>query len=167
MPSLQKSVGRHSTLTLSALAFHPTGNVQQVLLGPSRCRVSFWVPGYNETDKIPGSLSPQRFRGTERNQATMDNSRGPACSAVADSATPWTEVRQAPPSTGILQARRLKWFAMPSSRRIFPTRGWNSHLLPWQADSWPLCHQGSPRDDFYPVIKTVISSKKTLKQDDR
>ena len=58
-------MGRHSTLTLSALAFHPTGNVQ-VLLGPSRCRVSFWVPGYNETGKIPGSLSPRRFRGTER-----------------------------------------------------------------------------------------------------
>ena len=113
MPSLQKSVGRHSSLTLSALAFHPTGNVQQVLLGPSRCRVSFWVPGYNETDKIPGSLSPQRFRGTERNQATTDNSRGPACSVVADSATPWTEVRQAPQSTGTLQARRLKWLPCP------------------------------------------------------
>ena len=27
---------------------------------------------------------------------------------------------------------------------IFPTQGWNPHLLHWQADSLPLSHQGSP-----------------------
>ena len=27
---------------------------------------------------------------------------------------------------------------------IFPTQGWNSHMLHWQADSLPLSHQGSP-----------------------
>ena len=27
---------------------------------------------------------------------------------------------------------------------IFPTQGLNPHLLHWQADSLPLCHQGSP-----------------------
>ena len=26
-----------------------------------------------------------------------------------------------------------------------PTQGLNPHLLHWQADSLPLCHQGSPR----------------------
>ena len=31
-------------------------------------------------------------------------------------ATPWTAVRQAPLSMGILQARILEWVAMPSSR---------------------------------------------------
>ena len=31
-------------------------------------------------------------------------------------ATPWTAARQAPLSVGILQARILKWVAMPSSR---------------------------------------------------
>ena len=31
--------------------------------------------------------------------------------------TPWTVVRQAPLSIGILQARILEWIAMPSSRR--------------------------------------------------
>ena len=31
-------------------------------------------------------------------------------------ATPWTITRQAPPSMGILWARILEWFAMPSSR---------------------------------------------------
>ena len=28
---------------------------------------------------------------------------------------------------------------------IFPDQGWNSYLLHWQADSFPLSHQGSPR----------------------
>ena len=27
---------------------------------------------------------------------------------------------------------------------IFPDQGWNPCLLHWQADSQPLCHQGSP-----------------------
>ena len=27
---------------------------------------------------------------------------------------------------------------------IFPTQGWNLHLLHWQKDSLPLSHQGSP-----------------------
>ena len=31
--------------------------------------------------------------------------------------TPWTVASQAPPSTGILQARVLEWVAMSSSRR--------------------------------------------------
>jgi len=33
-----------------------------------------------------------------------------------NSATPWTEARQAPLSIGILQARILEWVALPSSR---------------------------------------------------
>ena len=28
---------------------------------------------------------------------------------------------------------------------IFPTQGWNLHLLHWQADSLPLSHQGSKK----------------------
>ena len=44
-------------------------------------------------------------------------------------ATPWTGAHQAPLSMGILQARILKWVAMPSSREDdwsglpFPTQG--------------------------------------------
>ena len=37
-------------------------------------------------------------------------------SHVQPSVTPWTVARQAPLSTGILQARILEWVAMPSSR---------------------------------------------------
>ena len=31
---------------------------------------------------------------------------------------------------------------------IFPTQGWNPRLLPWQADSLPMCHLGSPISRF-------------------
>ena len=138
---------------------------------------SYWVPvgvGYPSgslvTTRQARSQAPwvlEDSEGQNENQITTDNLCGPACSVVADSATPWTAAHQAPPSMAILQARRLEHVATPSSRGIFPTRGSNSHLLPWQADSWLLRHQGSPRDDFHPVIKPVISSKKTLKQDNR
>ena len=37
--------------------------------------------------------------------------------------TPWTVVRQAPVSMGILQARILEWVVMPSSRRSSPLGG--------------------------------------------
>jgi len=44
-------------------------------------------------------------------------------SVMSDSfATPWTVVRQAPLSMGILQASILEWVAMPSSRD-FPNPG--------------------------------------------
>ena len=44
----------------------------------------------------------------------------------------------------IAQARILEWVATSFSRGIFPTQGSNPHLLHCQADSLPLCHQGSP-----------------------
>ena len=42
-------------------------------------------------------------------------------SRVRLSATPWTAVRQAPLSMGILWARILEWVAISSSGGIFPT----------------------------------------------
>ena len=39
-------------------------------------------------------------------------------SVVSNSLTQWTVARQAPLSMGILQARILEWFAMPSSRDL-------------------------------------------------
>ena len=53
-----------------------------------------------------------------------------------------------PPGTfvhGILQARRLEWVAMPPSRGIFPTQGWNPHLLHWQADPLSSEPYGKPK----------------------
>ena len=35
----------------------------------------------------------------------------------------------------ILQARTLEWVAIPFTRGIFPTQGWNPGLLLWQVDS--------------------------------
>ena len=42
-------------------------------------------------------------------------------------------------------SRQEYWNGLPfPSPGIFPTQGSNLHLLPWQADSLPLSHQGSP-----------------------
>ena len=43
---------------------------------------------------------------------------------VSDSATPWTVAHQAPLSMGILQARTLKWIAMPFSIVSSQPRDW-------------------------------------------
>ena len=45
-------------------------------------------------------------------------------SVISDSATPWTVAHQAPLSMGILQARILEWFALPSSRGSSQPRDW-------------------------------------------
>ena len=60
--------------------------------------------------------------------------------------SPWTVVRQAPPSMGILQATILEWVAMPSSRGSSqPRNRTRSPVL--QADSLPSepPGAGSPR----------------------
>ena len=35
--------------------------------------------------------------------------------------------------------------SLPTARRIFLDQGWNPRPLHWEADSYPLYHQGSPR----------------------
>ena len=43
--------------------------------------------------------------------------------------------------------KNTEWAAIPSSKGISPTQGWNLCLLRlphWQADSLPLSHLGSP-----------------------
>ena len=46
-----------------------------------------------------------------------------------------------PPVCGILQARILKWVAMPFSRDLPDSGIEPASLVHWQADSLPLCHQ--------------------------
>ena len=58
--------------------------------------------------------------------------------------TPWTVAHQAPLSLGILQRRILEWFAMPSSRGIFPTQELNQGLLHCRWILHQLSYQGSP-----------------------
>ena len=41
---------------------------------------------------------------------------------------------------------------------IFPDQGSNPCPLHWQADSQPLCHQGSPRWQFLSVLFTTVFS---------
>ena len=52
-------------------------------------------------------------------------------------ATPWTAARQAPLSTGILQARILEWVAMPSSRESSWPRDQAQVSLALQVNSSP------------------------------
>ena len=58
--------------------------------------------------------------------------------------TPQAVARQAPLSTGILQARILEWVAMPSSRGTFPAQGSNPGLLHCRRILYHLSHLGSP-----------------------
>ena len=64
-----------------------------------------------------------------------------ACSIVLDSLRPpQTVAHQTPLSTEF--SRQEYWSGLPfPSQGIFPTQGLN---LPWQVDSFPLCHLGSP-----------------------
>ena len=48
---------------------------------------------------------------------------------------------------GILQARTLEWVAMPSSRGVFATQGWNPGLLHCRRILYQLSRQGSPQED--------------------
>ena len=61
-------------------------------------------------------------------------------------ATPWTVACQAPLSMGF--SRQEYWSGLPCPPPgIFPTQGWNPHLLHvllWQAGSLPLASPGKP-----------------------
>ena len=57
-----------------------------------------------------------------------------------------------PSVCGISQARILGMRCHFLLQGIFPTQGWNPHLLHWQAGSLPLSHLGSPR-------ATILSKK--------
>ena len=60
-------------------------------------------------------------------------------------ATPWTVARQASLPVGLIQARILKWVAMPCSRGIFSTQELNHGLLHCRWILYQLSYLGSPR----------------------
>ena len=70
------------------------------------------------------------------------------CSAMSNSATPWTVARQAPES--IEFSRQESWMGCHFLlQRIFPTQGSNPrllYLLYWQVDSLPLAPLGKLED---------------------
>jgi len=66
-----------------------------------------------------------------------------------------------PPGTsvhGILLAGVLGWVAIAYSRGSSWSNIGLLHLLPWQADSLPLCHLGSPHFSRYCSIKLKVLS---------
>ena len=67
------------------------------------------------------------------------------------SVTPWTIACWAPRSMGFSRQEYWNGCRFPL-QGIFLTRGLNPHLLhllPWQADSLPLSHCGSPYSPFF------------------
>ena len=58
-------------------------------------------------------------------------------------ANPWAVTHQAPLSRGF--PWQDYWGGLPFPfTGVFPTQRLNLHLWLWEADSLPLCHQGSP-----------------------
>ena len=68
------------------------------------------------------------------------------CSVMSNSATPWTVVRQAPLSMGILQARILDWVAMPSPPGHLFNSGIERKSPALQVDSLPFELPGKPKN---------------------
>ena len=69
-------------------------------------------------------------------------------------------------------ARILKWVVISYSGGFFPTQGSNPcllYLLPWQADSLPLCHLGSPYvNNFYNQLNThTYTHRKSNRQKEK
>ena len=58
-------------------------------------------------------------------------------------ATPWAVARQAPLSMDF-PGKNTRVGSHFLLQGIFPTQGWNPHLLHWQVDSLPTELQGSP-----------------------
>ena len=67
--------------------------------------------------------------------------------------TPWTAVRQAPLSMGLLQERILKWVAMPSSRGSSQPRDYSGLLL-YSRILYCLSHQGK----LFPTLSCPLST---------
>ena len=48
------------------------------------------------------------------------------------------------------------WLSWSAAREIFPDQGWNLRPLHWQADSYPLHHQESPKEILIQTLKILI-----------
>ena len=78
---------------------------------------------------------------------------------MSNSATPWTVAHQAPLSIDS-PGKNIGVGCHLLLQGIFLTWGLNSCLLlGWQADSLPLSHLGSPRDNLYAIKVTILKCK--------
>ena len=53
-------------------------------------------------------------------------------------------------------------FSCPAAHEIFQDQGLNPCVLPWQVDSYPLRHQGSPGDLRGPKFKEDEGGRTTI-----
>ena len=69
-------------------------------------------------------------------------------------ATPWTIACQAPLCPWDSPGKHTEVGCHFLLQGIFPTQGWNSCLLHWQADSLSLSHQGGPTSDMQMIAES-------------
>ena len=89
-------------------------------------------------------------------------SMGSKCSDLS-SCSPWlSSCDSGLWNTGIVVVHGL---SCPSVCRIFPEQGLNLCPLPWEEDSWPPNHQGSPHLFFccyWTIVKVIFHNYSTL-----
>ena len=109
----------------------------------SKCLLISWL-------KSPSAviLEPRKIKSD-----TVSTVSPSAYSGANSCLTLYNPVDYSPPDSSvheIPQARVLEWVASLGDfgdfllQGIFPAQGLNPHFLHWQANSLPLCHQGSP-----------------------
>ena len=76
-----------------------------------------------------------------------------SCSAVSDSATPWTLASPGSSVRGDSPGKNTGAGCHALLQGIFPTQGWNPGLLCWQVDSLLQNHQGSPHQLIYSALE--------------
>ena len=91
----------------------------------------------------------------------------PACSVAQSCLTVCNPIDCSPPGSsvhGILQARKVEWVPMPSSRGSSQPRGRTlvSCLWHWQVDSLSLCHLGGPILLTYESVFLLSDLKKNF-----
>ena len=77
-------------------------------------------------------------------------------------ATPWTVALQSPLSMGILQARRLEWVVMPSSRGSSQPRDQTHISCIGRQIFYHLSHQGSPEAPTYSLQKGYLTTQRHM-----
>ena len=98
-------------------------------------------------EEIPNTWLHVWIRGPNRGTRC---SPGCCCCFLVSQSCPklWDSMDYSPPGSSVHRDSPGKNIGVGSHflpQEIFPTQGLNLCLLNWQADSLPLCHQGSPQ----------------------
>ena len=138
--------------------------------GISQARILEWVASpfsrgsphprnWTQADSSPSELWEKPLKAPETN-TVWHYLYVDMLSHVQLFATPKMVAHQAPLSTGFPRLEHWSGLPFPSPGDL-PDPGLNLHLFCRQADSWPLCHLGSPKieyqSQFTSLLRDVIS----------